>query len=684
MEVEGFKPPQEDVVPIRRSARTHRALDSLCLNVEVEEHSLGDLNEPPNYKAAILDTESDKWVDAMNAKMQSMKDNQVWCLVDLHPNCKTVGSKWLFKKKTDIDGNLHTYKARLVAKGFTQTYGVDYKETLSPVADIRAIRILIAIVAKVCKLQRSIYGLKQASRSWNKRFDEEIKRFGFTQNLDEPCVYQKNPGKPHLTALKTILKYLRNTKDMFLVYGGNPEAELRVIAIAMLDLKLIMEGPIFTKLLLVLRRRDKNHYRLATVISDIISNTQSEFVSERQILDGPFIINEVLHWCKRKNKQAMFFKVDFAKVYDSASVLVNGSPSNEFLFNGGLKQGDPLAPYLFILVMESLHLSFSRVVDAGMFKGIRLKNMSRHKAWADDVLKLRSRLSKWKSKTLSIGGSERLGVSSFYALNRAMLLKWVWRFVSEDGSLWSRVIQAVYGSHIGSHSVHMASTWSSIMREVQLLKSKGFDFMSLCSKRVGDGSNTRFWLDVWKGDSPFCDVFPRIFALEQDKQMTVANKMAAHVSASFRRPVRGGIEQQQLSDLVTCMDSVSLSVSHDRWVCSIFGDGSFSVKDIRNSLDALFLPSWPEPMRWVKSIPIKINVFMWRARRDCLPTRSNLIHRGTSLDSDNCLICYSTGEDASHVFFQYELAQAVMRYICRWWDLEWQQWSSFSEWNQWF
>ncbi|GJU69846.1 retrotransposon protein, putative, ty1-copia subclass [Tanacetum coccineum] len=123
------------------------------------------------------------------------------------------------------------------------------------------------------KLTRSIYGLKQASRSWNKRFDEEIKRFGFDQNLDEPCVYQKasgsnvtflilyvddiiimgsimyavrctrpdvafaqnltsrfqqNPGELHWTAVKNILKYLRNTKDMFLVYGGNPSTELRV------------------------------------------------------------------------------------------------------------------------------------------------------------------------------------------------------------------------------------------------------------------------------------------------------------------------------------------------------------------------------------------------------------------------------------------------------------------------
>ncbi|GJX95541.1 retrotransposon protein, putative, ty1-copia subclass [Tanacetum coccineum] len=87
-----------------------------------------------NYKAELLDSESDKWLDAMNAKIQSMKDNQVWRLVDLPPNSKTVGSKWIFKKKTDMNGIVHTYR-------------VDYEETFSPVADIKAIRILIAIAA---------------------------------------------------------------------------------------------------------------------------------------------------------------------------------------------------------------------------------------------------------------------------------------------------------------------------------------------------------------------------------------------------------------------------------------------------------------------------------------------------------------------------------------------------------
>ncbi|GJT79657.1 retrotransposon protein, putative, ty1-copia subclass [Tanacetum coccineum] len=235
MEVEGLEPPQEEVVPVCRSARTHQAPDRLCLNVEVEKHSLRDLNEPTNYKATLLDPKSDKWLGAMNAEMQSMKDNQVLRLVDLPPNGKTIGSKWLFKKKANMDGNVHTYKACLVAKGFAQTYRVDYEETFSPVTDIRAIRILIAIAAKVCKLQRFIYGLKQALRSWNKRFDEEIKKFRFAQNLDEPCVYQKasgsnvtflNPGEPHWTAVKTILKYLRILKICSLVYGGNPDAEL--------------------------------------------------------------------------------------------------------------------------------------------------------------------------------------------------------------------------------------------------------------------------------------------------------------------------------------------------------------------------------------------------------------------------------------------------------------------------
>ncbi|GKF06085.1 retrotransposon protein, putative, ty1-copia subclass [Tanacetum coccineum] len=192
--------PQNVEVPIRRSARKPQAPDRYGFYVNVEEYKLGDCNEPPNYKAALSDLKSNKWLEAMNTEMQSMKDNKVW---------------------------VYTFKARLVAKGYTQTYGVDYGKPFSPVADIRAIRILLAIATfydyemdvktiflndhlsedvymvqpegfvdlkypnKLCKVQRSIYGLKQTSRSWNKMFDVEIKKIGFTQNPDEPCVYHR-------------------------------------------------------------------------------------------------------------------------------------------------------------------------------------------------------------------------------------------------------------------------------------------------------------------------------------------------------------------------------------------------------------------------------------------------------------------------------------------------------------
>ncbi|GKA31987.1 retrotransposon protein, putative, ty1-copia subclass [Tanacetum coccineum] len=139
--------PPENKIFVARSERIRQAPNRLSLNVEAEEHSLGDLSEPTSYKAAMLDSESNKWIDTINAEIQSMMDNMVWFLVDLPPGCNIVGSKWIFKKKTDMDGIVHTYKSYLVAKSYTQLYGVDYEETFSPVADIRAIRILISIAA---------------------------------------------------------------------------------------------------------------------------------------------------------------------------------------------------------------------------------------------------------------------------------------------------------------------------------------------------------------------------------------------------------------------------------------------------------------------------------------------------------------------------------------------------------
>ncbi|GKE80476.1 hypothetical protein Tco_1550476 [Tanacetum coccineum] len=69
--------PQSDIIPIRRSTRIRHATNRMCLNIEADEYELGDLNKPANYKAALLDPESNKWLNAMNVKMKSMKDNEV-------------------------------------------------------------------------------------------------------------------------------------------------------------------------------------------------------------------------------------------------------------------------------------------------------------------------------------------------------------------------------------------------------------------------------------------------------------------------------------------------------------------------------------------------------------------------------------------------------------------------------
>ncbi|GJW44869.1 RNA-directed DNA polymerase, eukaryota [Tanacetum coccineum] len=177
-----------------------------------------------------------------------------------------------------------------------------------------------------------------------------------------------------------------------------------------------------------------------------------------------------------------------------ASILVNGSPTSEFQFHRGLKQGDPLAPYLFILIMESLHLSFSRVIDAGIFTGVRIDSstMISHLFYADDAVFIEqcavkylgvivggntSLIKSWdetvnklKMRYLASKKHGGLGVSSFYALNRALLLKWVWRFLTRDNSLWSRYIHASHGSNGKDLSAAYSSNWSSIVKEVNVLK----------------------------------------------------------------------------------------------------------------------------------------------------------------------------------------------------------------------
>ena len=115
------------------------------LRSEQKDVLLIEDDEPTSYEEFLNSSESEKCLVAMESKVDSMYEKQVWTLVDLTKGIKPIGCKWVFKKKTAMEGNVVTYKARLVAKGFLQRQGVDYDETFSPIAILKSIRILLAI-----------------------------------------------------------------------------------------------------------------------------------------------------------------------------------------------------------------------------------------------------------------------------------------------------------------------------------------------------------------------------------------------------------------------------------------------------------------------------------------------------------------------------------------------------------
>lgn len=200
-----------------------------------------ELQEPKSYSEAITCAEKEKWLVAMEEELQSLNKNNTWRIVEKPKNQKLVGCKWLYKMKPGATETAGVrYKARLVAKGFSQKEGVDYNEIFSPVVKHCSIRILLSLVAqhdlelhqmdvttaflhgrliesiymqipegvhvdeaerKACKLERSLYGLKQSPRQWYLRFDEYMVTNKFVRSEFDSCVYFKAEGKSYIYLL---------------------------------------------------------------------------------------------------------------------------------------------------------------------------------------------------------------------------------------------------------------------------------------------------------------------------------------------------------------------------------------------------------------------------------------------------------------------------------------------------
>jgi transposase InsO family protein len=241
-----------------------------CLSVMAEMDE--SVSDPNTYQQAMSRPDWQLWFKAMTEELESTAAANTWTLVRLPDGRLAIGCKWVYKIKRKADGSVDRYKARLVAKGYSQKEGVDYTETFAPVARMSSLRTLLAVVAAedlelhqmdvktaflngdltediymqqppgfaaagqedlVCKLNRSLYGLKQAGRSWYKKIDSALVGLDFFAFPADNCIYVQRTDEDtvylllyvddlllacrslsKLTAVKEQLSSLFSMKDM--------------------------------------------------------------------------------------------------------------------------------------------------------------------------------------------------------------------------------------------------------------------------------------------------------------------------------------------------------------------------------------------------------------------------------------------------------------------------------------
>uniref|UniRef100_A0A2N9F5X2 Integrase catalytic domain-containing protein n=1 Tax=Fagus sylvatica TaxID=28930 RepID=A0A2N9F5X2_FAGSY len=211
-------------------------------------HALTSSVEPSCYSTALRHSH---WREAMSNELRALEANSTWTLEPLPPDKKPIGCKWVFKTKLNADGSIERYKARLVAKGYTQIEGLDYHETFAPVAKMTTVRCLLAVAAaqqwiihqldvnnaflhgdldeevymtpppgycpkgetRVCRLRKSLYGLKQASRNWFFKLTTVLLDAGFTQSQADHSLFTL----VSTTSITIVLVYV----DDILVAGND-------------------------------------------------------------------------------------------------------------------------------------------------------------------------------------------------------------------------------------------------------------------------------------------------------------------------------------------------------------------------------------------------------------------------------------------------------------------------------
>ncbi|XP_058760864.1 uncharacterized protein LOC131634228 [Vicia villosa] len=439
--------------------------------------------------------------------------------------------------------------------------------------------------------------------------------------------------------------------------------------------------------------------RLKEVIGILVSNNQTAFVPGRTMMDGVLLVNELLYWMRKKKRGCILLKVDFEKAYDSVSwqylremmmrmgfgdrwmkwmdaciftshmsVLVNGSATKEFKVTKGLRQGDPLSPFLFVLAMEGLTALVRKSIEVGDFKPFKPKEK---------------------------GG---LGVRDVAEVNKALLLKWKWRILREDNAIWSRFISLRYHcpklkmqASNGDMSRNDDSIWWRDITNNNLINdfvASGFTgCFSCCCK---NGKSILFWHSLWLGDQYLRELYPDLFDMSTIKNCAVADVLVWNNGKHYwelEALFRGGAATVFSTGASTstaaaavrgmscwarfCADVnsyIPIELENDNFVWRINPEKEFLVASISNIVNVSKSFARPNHLikllkaMWELKIPPKMKVFAWRFFIEKIPSKDELLKRGvTSIINKDCVFCGNHPEVISHLFFNCHVVKEIWK-----------------------
>ncbi|KAK2360932.1 hypothetical protein QL285_086149 [Trifolium repens] len=282
-----------------------------------------------------------------------------------------------------------------------------------------------------------------------------------------------------------------------------------------------------------------------------------------------------------------------------------------------------------------------------------------------------------------------LGIKNIRLVNVSLLTKWRWRLLVSQQALWSSVLKAKYGNEIGFSSEllgcgnkRFASLWwKDLCKLGRISVNNNEDWCSeVMVKKVGNGGDTRFWLDKWFGGGALAQSFPRLYSISCQKDNLIS-QMGGWINEEWvwnlkwRRHLFVW-EEELCSNLLNILGSVNLTYQDDSWKCEIGDDGVYSVKDGYRFLSENFLPQLNlniDCRRVLKGIwdsfsPLKVVIFCWKLVLERLPTRRNLVIRGMFdvRSSPCCVWCPLVEESESHLFFTCPVAVEVWTAVLAW------------------